>query len=101
MEAYGSIWVHTDAYGGLGNLFSGPTVLGGKPQKTIKSPDRLYKAPKDNTKPRQTLQSPTKTTQSSRRLYKAPEDYTKPQKDNTKPQNTIQALTDCTKPPKY
>ena len=33
-------------------------------------------------KPRQTLQSPD-------RLYKVPTDNTKPRKDNTKPQNTV------------
>ena len=37
------------------------------------SPKRLYKAPTDYTKPRQTIQSPN-------RLYKAPTDYTKPQR---------------------
>ena len=34
-------------------------------------PKRLYKAPTDNTKPQQTIQSPN-------RQYKAPKDYTKP-----------------------
>ena len=47
----------------------GPGVRGGKLQKTLQSPDRLYKAPK--------------------RLYKAPTDYTKPRKD-TKPRNIRQ-----------
>ena len=31
---------------------------GGKPQKTMQSPDRLYKAPTDSTKPQQTIQRP-------------------------------------------
>ena len=39
---------------------------GGKPQKTLQSPNRQYKAPTDYTKPRQTIQSPD-------RQYKAPE----------------------------
>ena len=34
---------------------------GGKPQKIIQSPEILYKAPTDNTKPRQALQNPQKT----------------------------------------
>ena len=33
----------------------------GKPQKTLQSTDRLYKAPKDNRKPQQTSLSPRKT----------------------------------------
>ena len=49
---------------------------GGKPQKTLKSPT-------DNTKPQQTIQSPN-------RQYKAPTDNTKPQTDNSKPRQTIQ-----------
>ena len=36
---------------------------GGKPQKIIQSPDRLYEAPTDYTKPRQTIQSHKKTIQ--------------------------------------
>ena len=42
-------------------------------QKTIQSPDRLYKAPTNYTKPQQTIQSPRKTIQSPDRLYKDPE----------------------------
>ena len=38
----------------------------GTPQKTIRSPDRLYKAPTDYRKPRQIILSPN-------RLYKGPE----------------------------
>ena len=56
---------------------------GGKPQKTLQSPDRLcnaperiYKAPTDYTKPRQTIQNSDRLYKASKRLYKA-KNYTK------------------------
>ena len=45
----------------------------GKPRQTIQSPDRLYKAPTDNTKPQQTIESPDRLYKAPERLYKAPE----------------------------
>ena len=35
-----------------------PRGPGGEPHKTLQSPNRLYKAPTDNTKPQQTIQIP-------------------------------------------
>ena len=55
---------------------AGPGGEGGNPKK-------LYKAPTDCTKPRQTIQNPN-------RLYKAQKNYTKPPDDNTKTSNTRQ-----------
>ena len=44
----------------------------------------LYKTPTDYTKPQQTIQSPDKLYKAPERLYKAPTDYTKPQANYTK-----------------
>ena len=41
-----------------GHPKKGHRARGGKPQKIIQSPDRLYKAPTDYRKPRQTIQRP-------------------------------------------
>ena len=41
-----------------------------KPRQTIQSPDKLYKAPTDNTKPRQTTQSPDRLYKAPKQLYK-------------------------------
>ena len=46
----------------LGNMCSHKSYI--KPQQNIQSPNRQYKAPTDNTKPRQTMQRHQKTTQS-------------------------------------
>ena len=43
---------------------------GGKPRKTLQSSDRLYKAPTDYTKLRQTIQSPKRQYRAPKRLYK-------------------------------
>ena len=47
-------------------------ILDIKPQKTIKSPDRLYKAPTHYTKPRHTVQSPNTLYKAPKRVYKDP-----------------------------
>ena len=43
---------------------------GGKPQKTIQSPNRQCKAPTDYTKPRQSTQSPKKIIQRHTKVSK-------------------------------
>ena len=45
------------------------------------SPKRLYKAPTDNAKPQQTIESPDRQYKAPKRVFKAPTDYTKPRKD--------------------
>ena len=67
---------------------------GGVPAEGPGGPKRLHKAPTNNTKPQQTIQSPN-------RLYKPPTDYTKPRKDYTNTQNIRQNLTILNKNPKY
>ena len=68
--------------------FSGPPAEGqggGKPQKTLQSPDRLYKAQTDYTKPPKHYTKPRQTIQSPNRQYKAPTDNTKPQNIRQRP----------------
>ena len=56
-----------------------------KPRQTIQTPKRLYRAPEDYTKPRQIIQSSADYT-------KPPKDYTKPPKDYTKTYDIRQNL---------
>ena len=46
----------------------------------VDTPKRLYKAPTDKRKPRQTKESADRLYKAPARLYKAPEDFTKPRK---------------------
>ena len=55
--------------------------------------DQAKEAPKDYTKPQQTVRSPTKTIQSPDRLYKAPTDNTKTRQILQRPKKTIQRHT--------
>ena len=79
-----------------------------KPQQTILSHNRLYKYPTDYTKPRKDFTKhrkdftkPQQTILSHNRLYKYPTDYTKPRKDFTKPRQTSQSPRKLYKGMKY
>ena len=63
---------------GAGNWVGGGWIGVGTPQKVTQIPGRLCQAPKDFTKPRQTIPTPE-------RLYKVPTNYKRLNKDLAKP----------------
>ena len=67
---------------GLGGR-GGGRLGSGHPQTIIQSPDGLYKAPKQYTKPQKRSTKPRQTIES-------PKDFTKPNKYYTKPRNIKQ-----------